>query len=167
MVGNTPVIYPYIVDNIGEAIHVKRRGRGVIVSYQTPAFAPAGLSDDFVKINDSIREYHALDNGPVKESTQKSIVEQAVKMNIHQDIKLSPEDLNTKFADSLRGIEDYLEELGTAMQPLGLHTLGKDAERGHLINNVMQMLGQPLYQLLDEAAIAENRLPHSHAIIQL
>lgn len=148
LVGNTPVIYPYIVDNIGEAIHVKRRGRGVIVSYQTPAFAPAGLSDDFVKINDSIREYHALDNGPVKESTQKSIVEQAVKMNIHQDLKLSPEDLNTKFADSLRGIEDYLEELGTAMQPLGLHTLGKDAERGHLINNVMQMLGQPLYQLL-------------------
>ena len=148
LVGNTPVIYPYIVDNIGEAIHVKRRGRGVIVSYQTPAFAPAGLSDDFVKINDSIREYQALDDGPVKDSTKKSIVEQAVKMNIHKDLKLSPEDLNLKFSDALRDVEDYLEELGTAMQPLGLHTLGKDAERGHLINNIMQMLGQPLYQLL-------------------
>jgi cobaltochelatase CobN len=42
LVGNVPVVYPYIVDNIGEAIHVKRRGRGVIVSHQTPAFSPAG-----------------------------------------------------------------------------------------------------------------------------
>ncbi|MDP3878386.1 MAG: cobaltochelatase subunit CobN [Methylobacter sp.] len=148
LVGNTPVIYPYIVDNIGEAIHVKRRGRGVIVSYQTPAFAPAGLSDDFVKINDTIREYHALDQGPVKDSSRKSIIEQALNMHIDKDLKITPEDLALKFDDALREIENYLEELGSAMQPLGLHTLGKDAERGHLINNVMQMLGQPLYELL-------------------
>lgn len=148
LVGNTPVIYPYIVDNISEAIHVKRRGRGVIVSYQTPAFAPAGLSDEFVTINNSIREYHALDQGPVKESNRQSIIDQAVKMNIHTDLKLSPEELSLKFDDALRDIEDYLEELGSAMQPLGLHTLGKDAERGHLINNVMQMLGQPYYEVL-------------------
>jgi len=43
------------------------------------------------------------------------------------------------------------------MQPLGLHTLGKDAERGHLINNVMQMLGQPLYELLGVDAKATFR----------
>lgn len=148
LVGNVPVIYPYIVDNIGEAIHVKRRGRGVIVSYQTPAFAPAGLSDDFVKINDTLREFHALDDGPVKESNRKSIIEQAIKMNIHKDLKMSEQDLDLKFDDFIRDVEDYLEELGSAMQPLGLHTLGKDAEQGHLINNVMQMMGQPFYELL-------------------
>lgn len=148
LVGNTPVIYPYIIDNISEAIHVKRRGRGVIVSYQTPAFAPAGLSDDFVTINDTIREYYALDQGPVKESSRSSIIEQAVKMNIHKDLQMTAEELSLKFADALRDIEDYLEELGSAMQPLGLHTLGKDAEHGHLINNIMQMLGQPYYEIL-------------------
>ena len=78
------MVYPYIVDNIGEAVHVKRRGRGVIVSYQTPAFSPAGLSDDFVRINDLIREYQSLDKGLVKENNQKLIIEQAVKMNIHK-----------------------------------------------------------------------------------
>ncbi|MBM4207491.1 MAG: cobaltochelatase subunit CobN [Gammaproteobacteria bacterium] len=148
LVGNVPVIYPYIVDNIGEAIHVKRRGRGVIVSYQTPAFAPAGLSDDFVKINDTIREYHALDDGPVKRSSRQSIIEQALKMNIDKDLKIATDDLNQNFETVLRDVEDYLEELGSAMQPLGLHTLGKDAERGHLINNVMQMLGQPFYEAM-------------------
>jgi cobaltochelatase CobN len=60
LVGNVPVVYPYIVDNISEAIHVKRRGRGVIVSHQTPALAPAGLSDDFVRINDLITEYRPM-----------------------------------------------------------------------------------------------------------
>lgn len=148
LVGNTPVIYPYIVDNIGEAIHVKRRGRGVIVSHQTPAFAPAGLSDDFVAINEMIREYVMLDQGPVKEKNRGRIIEQAVKMNIHRDLSWKVADLERDFDRFLRDIENYLEDLGAAMQPLGLHTLGKDAELAHQINNVMQMLGQPFYDVL-------------------
>lgn len=146
LVGNTPVVYPYIVDNIGEALHVKRRGRGVIVSHQTPAFAPAGLSDDFVRINDMIREYQSLDAGLVRDNNRKRIVAQAVKMNIHRDMKWKVADLERDFDRFLRDIEDYLEDLGAAHQPLGLHTLGLDAEPAHLISNVMQMLGQPLYQ---------------------
>lgn len=148
LVGNLPVVYPYIVDNISEAIHVKRRGRGVIVSHQTPAFSPAGLSDDFVRINDLIREYQGLDQGLVRDNSRKLIIEQAVKMNIHKDMKWKVADLERDFDKFLRDIEDYLEDLGAAQQPLGLHTLGKDAERAHQISNVMQMLGQPLYDQL-------------------
>lgn len=146
LVGNVPVIYPYIVDNIGEAIHVKRRGRGVIVSHQTPAFSPAGLSDDFVRINDAIREYSQVDEGLVKDSARKLIIEMAVKMNIHRDLEWKVADLERDFPKFLRDIEDYLEDLGAAQQPLGLHTLGRDPERAHLASNVMQMLGQPLYE---------------------
>jgi cobaltochelatase CobN len=146
LVGNVPIIYPYIVDNISEAIHVKRRGRGVIVSHQTPAFAPAGLSDDFVRINDMIREYRTVDDGPVKEKNRAAIIKQAVKMNIHKDLKLTAEDLERKFDTALRDIETYLEDLGSAQQPLGLHTFGEGAEKAHLVSNVMQMLGQPLYE---------------------
>jgi cobaltochelatase CobN len=136
------------VDNIGEAIHVKRRGRGVIVSYQTPAFSPAGLAEDFVKINDLIREYHGLDQGLVRDNNRKLIIEQAVKMNIHKDMKWKAADLERNFEKFLRDIENYLEDLSAAQQPLGLHTLGRDAERAHLASNVMQMLGQPLYDAL-------------------
>src|SRR5690606_16889085 len=31
--GDVPVVYPYIADNIGEALHARRRGRAVIVSH--------------------------------------------------------------------------------------------------------------------------------------
>jgi cobaltochelatase CobN len=148
LVGNTPIVYPYIVDNISEAIHVKRRGRGVIVSHQTPAFSPAGLSDDFVKLNDLLREYQSADEGLLRDSSKKLILAQALKMNVHKDLKLTPEQLERDFEQLERDFEDYLEDLGSAMQPLGLHTLGRDTERAHTISNVMQMLGQPLYEAM-------------------
>lgn len=36
--GSLPVIYPYIQDNIAEALQAKRRGRATIISHQTPPF---------------------------------------------------------------------------------------------------------------------------------
>lgn len=148
LAGNTPIVSPYIVDNIAEAIHVKRRGRGVIVSHQTPPFSPAGLSDDFVAINDQIREYHSVDEGLVKANNRALIIEQAVRMNIHSDLGWKVADLEAGFEDFLREIEDYLEELGMAMQPLGLHSFGETALPEHRASTVMQMLGQPLYEHL-------------------
>lgn len=148
LVGNTPVIYPYIIDNIAEAVHVKRRGRGVIISHQTPPFSPAGLSEDFAQINDTIHEYESLDEGLVKENTRKQIIELVVKMNIHQDMDWKVADLERNFPEFLREIEDYLEHLAIAQQPLGLHVLGQDMERAHMTSTIMQMLGQPLYTAL-------------------
>ncbi|WP_243755285.1 cobaltochelatase subunit CobN [Thiomicrorhabdus sp. 6S3-12] len=147
-VGNTPVVYPYIVDNIGEALHVKRRGRGVIISYQVPPFSPAGLSDDFVAINDAIREYISLDEGLVKSNAKDLIIEQAVKMKIPEDMGWKVADLHANFDSFLRDIEDYLEDLGSAMQPLGLHTFGETAEQDHLALNIMLMLGDDLMKPL-------------------
>ena len=40
--GDLPVFYPYIQDNIGEAIQARRRGRAVIISHQTPRLRPPG-----------------------------------------------------------------------------------------------------------------------------
>jgi len=146
LVRNTPVIYPYIVDNISEAIHVKRRGRGVIVSHQTPPFTPAGLAEDWVRINDLISEYERLDDGPVREGNRKLIIEQAVHMNLHKELRWSLAQVERDFDRHLRGLKDWLEEIGSAQQPLGLHTLGETAPREHLAFNLMQMLGEPLYQ---------------------
>ncbi len=43
-VGDVPVFYPYIQDNVGEALQARRRGRAVTVSHQTPPFARQGCT---------------------------------------------------------------------------------------------------------------------------
>lgn len=143
-VGSVPVLYPYIVDNIGEAIHVKRRGRGVIISHQTPPFSPAGLSDEFSRINDLLNEHHLLDEGPVKTNNQNQLIEQIITMNIQQDLGWSVNDLQTNFSAFTRELENYLEELGASTQPLGLHTFGQTAAQEHLALTLMLMLQDTL-----------------------
>ncbi len=131
LVGNVPVVYPYIVDNISEAIHVKRRGRGVIVSHQTPAFAPAGLSDDFVRINDLIREYRSVDDGPVK-AHNRTAHHRAGGADEHPQ---GPEARSRKIwsAISRRCCARWRitwRISARRMQPLGLHTLGRGRGAG-------------------------------------
>ncbi len=65
-------------------------------------------------------------------------------MNLHRDLGWQAEDVERRFEDFLRELQDHLEQLGAAQQPLGLHTLGQDAQREHQVANVMQMLGEPL-----------------------
>jgi cobaltochelatase CobN len=46
MVNETPVIYPYIMDNVGEGTQAKRRGNAVIIDHLTPPIVEGGLYGD-------------------------------------------------------------------------------------------------------------------------
>ena len=59
LLGDLPVFYPYIQDNVGEAVQAKRRGRAVTVSHQVPPVAPAGLYDE-------LRDLHGLVHQPMQ-----------------------------------------------------------------------------------------------------
>ncbi|MFP9006759.1 cobaltochelatase subunit CobN, partial [Pseudomonas aeruginosa] len=71
--GDLPVFYPYIQDNVGEAIQARRRGRAFTVSHQTPSFAPAGLYDELRDLHQLIHEYQQLDEGAVRERSAEQI----------------------------------------------------------------------------------------------
>ncbi len=146
LVGNVPVVYPYIVDNVSEALHVKRRGRGVIVSHQTPPFAPAGLADELFALDALLREHDAVDEGPVRERLRERIVESAREAGLLADLGIDDGTSADDFEHVARALHGHLESLGAALQPLGLHTLGRDAPREHGVSNVMQMLGEALYE---------------------
>ncbi len=149
LAGDVPILYPYIVDNIGEAVHVKRRGRGVIVSYQTPAFAPAGLSPDLTALNDLFREYHSTVEGPARTALRQKITEKAVAAGFDKDLGLPEGALLADFAASSRALETLLEDLGSQMQPLGLHRFGSGPDTPlSMAANVMQMMGAPFYAAL-------------------
>jgi len=145
VLGDLPVIYPYIVDNIGEAIQTKRRGRATTVSHQTPPFAPAGLHEQLMPLHDLIHQYELLDEGAVKRQTIAAIVDEAARLNLMTDIGWTEARAKDDFVHFERELHDWLHELARSAQPLGLHVFGQAPEAAHRVSTVMQMLGDRLY----------------------
>lgn len=148
-VGNMPVFYPYIQDNIGEAIQAKRRGRAITISHQTPPYSPAGLYDELLSVHDLMHQYMQLEDGGVKDQTQRQIVEQAISFDLHKDLGWDEQQLEQDFDTFLLALHDHLHQLAQATTPLGLHTFGQSAEQLLRIATVMQQLGKAFYERLD------------------
>jgi len=146
--GDLPVFYPYIQDNIAEALQAKRRGRAVIVSHQTPPFAPAGLYDELRDLHARIHEYIQLDDGAVRDKTATQIREIAIRANMHRDIGWDEARIEAEFPAFLTVLHDHVHELARHAMPLGLHTFGEAASPEHRLVTVMQQLGEPFYRLL-------------------
>jgi len=147
-VGDVPVFYPYIQDNIGEAMQAKRRGRAVVVSHQTPAFSPSGLYDELRDLHQLVHEYQQLDDGQVRDTTAAQLQEVALSSGIAGDMGWSAVDMQSRFPAFLQALHDHLHELARRQLPLGLHTFGESAPEELRFMTVMQQLGPAYLQAL-------------------
>ncbi|MEZ0471224.1 cobaltochelatase subunit CobN [Luteimonas salinilitoris] len=147
-IGDLPVFYPYIQDNIGEAVQAKRRGRAVLVSHQTPAFAPAGLYDELRDLHHLVHEYQMTDPGPVREAAMRRLREAVVAQNLHADIGWSEAAIEADFESFFGDLHDHLHQLARSAIPLGLHVFGTPAAPEHRLSTVMQQLGDDYYAAL-------------------
>ena len=145
-IGNVPVIYPYIVDNIGEAVQTKRRGRAVNISYQTPPFAPAGLHSVLTQMHDDLHAWLAQDAGAVKDKLRIQLTATVVKERIHLDMGWSTARMEREFPAFINLLHDHLHELAQTAQPLGLHTFGKGSDEHGQLATVLMMLGAPFWE---------------------
>lgn len=148
-IGDMPMIYPYIVDDVGEAVQAKRRGRALTVSHQTAPFAPAGLHNELNALHALVHEWQSLTEGPVREKTQAHILSQASKLNFEKDLGVDAAQATRDFPTFLRRLHDWLHELALANQPQGMHTLGTTQEDRYRIGTVLQMLGREFIALVD------------------
>ena len=141
-----PVIYPYIVDNIGEALQAKRRGRAVIVSHQTPPFAPAGLHDVLTQIHDLLHQWLAQDDGAVKEKIAVDLKKRVKKERIDKDMGWSEARIDRDFRAFVDELHNHLHELAQTAQPLGLHSFGTAPQDKHRLGTVLLMLGKGFHE---------------------
>lgn len=153
--GDLPVIYPYIVDDVGEAIQARRRGRALIVSHQTPAFQPAGLHGELVAIHDHIHRYQQLEPGAVRERTAATLIEETLASETLAGHGWTREQMEADFDGFLIDLHDFLHELAKQSQPLGLHTFGRTASAQSRLTTVMQMLGEDFVEALLHGEEAE------------
>ena len=145
-VGDMPVIYPYIVDNIGEALQTKRRGRAVVISHQTPPFVPAGLHDALTRIHDLLHQWLTQDDGAVKEKLAVDLKNQVKKERIDKDMGWSDARIDKDFRGFAEELHNHLHELAQTAQPLGLHTFGTPPLEKHRVGTVLLMLGKSFHE---------------------
>jgi cobaltochelatase CobN len=156
-VGDTPVVYPYIVANIGEAIQAKRRGRAVIISHQTPPYAPSGLYDDLLTLHELVHQYLSIETPSVRTKIQRELISKVVTNNYNKDMGWSEERIRREFPAFLDAFHAHLHTLADTVQPLGLHAFGVTPQEDHRLFTVLQMLGKPFYRAVlgDEEKVEE------------
>lgn len=165
LLGDVPVVYPYIADNIGEALHARRRGRAVIISHQTPAFRPAGMHDDLTVMHDLVHKWFNQDQGSVRDEIRNDLLEQITKSGLDKDMGWSADSIQHKFPEFLDELHVYLHELAQTAQPLGLHALGRAPQQEHRLSTVLMMLGQPFWDAAAiQAGVAADEVDESLAV---
>ncbi|WP_440876418.1 cobaltochelatase subunit CobN [Thalassotalea sp. PLHSN55] len=139
--GNLPVFYPYIIDNVGEAMQAKRRGRATMISHLTPGFAKAGLYTEVAELNEKITNYLMLSDGQTRANTQAEIIDMAEQLNMLNDLAIEKSELAANFEQHIAKIQDHLNALAQMSQPLGVHIFGDLPQESHLFSTMLQMLG--------------------------
>ncbi|WP_158089159.1 cobaltochelatase subunit CobN [Cognaticolwellia mytili] len=149
-VWDTPVVYPFIVDDVGEAMQTKRRGRATVISHMTPPFAAAGLEGEIRNLHELMHQYKQLDQGGVKQKTASQLTKLCFDTNICKDLGWEQAQITTAFDEFIDALHIHLEDLATANQPLGLHTYGYIPEQPLTISTLVQMLGNDFTQRASE-----------------
>ncbi|MDY0038753.1 MAG: cobaltochelatase subunit CobN [Desulforhabdus sp.] len=136
LISDIPNIYPYIVDDVGEGIQAKRRGRAVVIDHLTPALREGGLYQEYSRLYELINSYSvAQSQGSRTGSLQlDEIKKMAQQLGLDKDL-----DLNLKEADAddlLTRVEHYLVELKANFIPYGMHTFGRSPEAAALEDTI-------------------------------
>ena len=148
--GDLPNIYPYIMDNLGEALTAKRRGRAVLVSHSTPMFSPAGFRPGVHDMHDLMHDWETVAPGPVKKELESRLIAAFVEHQLHRDVGWTQDKIRKNFAGFMEELHPYLDDIAQTAQPLGLAAFGEVPDAQRRFGTVMQTLRKPLIDALGE-----------------
>lgn len=137
MASELPVVYPYIVDGVGEGIQAKRRGLAVIVDHLTPPLQITPLYEDLLELRQLVESYEAAEaaaNSPILSRSIRKIRQKVDALEIRQDLEDELAAEHHLESISLDQVDDdllvhevghYLTELHERFLPMGLHVFGR------------------------------------------
>jgi cobaltochelatase CobN len=142
VLGNLPLIYPFIVNDPGEGTQAKRRAHATVVDHMIPPMARADTYGDMAKLEQLLDEYatvQALD--PSKLATVRGqIWELVTSAKLHHDLHAEGQPDEESFDDFVMHIDGYLCEIKDVQIRDGLHLLGRAPEGEELVNDVLAVL---------------------------
>ena len=162
VLGNLPLVYPFIVNDPGEGTQAKRRAHATIVDHLIPPMARADTYGDLARLEQLLDEYATMaaldpDKLPTLRGQIWTLIQSA---QLHHDLGADAPPGDDAFDDFVLHLDGYLCEIKDVQIRDGLHVLGRAPEGDELVNDVLAVLrarqvfgsGQPLPGL--RAAIA-------------
>ncbi|KAB7785824.1 cobaltochelatase subunit CobN [Methylorubrum populi] len=123
-VGALPVIYPFIVDDPGEAAPAKRRLGGIALGHLTPTIDAAGLTPEAAALRELVEEYSAASVLDPRRAglIAEAILDEAASAGLLAGAGI---DGDTPMADALTALDAHLCDLGETPFRDGLHVFGR------------------------------------------
>ena len=145
VLGDLPLVYPFIVNDPGEGTQAKRRGHAVIVDHLVPPMARADTYGEMAKLEQLLDEYATVaaldpDKLPALRAQIWSLIEAA---HLHQDLGVDAQPGSAEFDNFVLHIDGYLCEVKDAAIRDGLHILGAAPPGEALVNLVLVILRAP------------------------
>ncbi|MDG6243562.1 MAG: cobaltochelatase subunit CobN [Methanolobus sp.] len=143
MVGDIPVIYPYVMDGMGEGMQAKRRGNAVVIDHLIPPVISAGLYGNYSTLSSEITSYQTslAEDENLKQAHLQDIIDLSVELGLDEHVNMSLADSNETVDEFLDELNDLLYELRSLSMPYGLHILGEAPQDQALVGMVNSMLG--------------------------
>ncbi|MEM6671512.1 MAG: cobaltochelatase subunit CobN [Planctomycetota bacterium] len=148
--GSVPNLYPYIMDNLGEATTAKRRGRAVTLSHLTPMSTPAGFRPGLHAMHDVMHDWELASEGLVKAEMQEQLVESFVEHGLDHDLGWTVDAMRADFEEFIEELHPFLDDIAQTAQPQGLAVFGRVPSEEERFGMVMQTLRKELIDALGE-----------------
>ncbi|AIJ25582.1 cobaltochelatase subunit CobN [Amycolatopsis methanolica] len=142
VLGNLPLIYPFLINDPGEGAQAKRRAHATIVDHLIPPMARAESYGDLARLEQLLDEHAniaAMDPAKLPAIRQQIwTLIQAAKLDHDLGVAERPHD--AEFDDFLLHIDGWLCEVKDAQIRDGLHVLGAAPVGEARVNLVLAML---------------------------
>ncbi|MFI9624060.1 cobaltochelatase subunit CobN [Streptomyces sp. NPDC052042] len=142
VLGELPLVYPFIVNDPGEGTQAKRRGHATVVDHLVPPMARADTYGDLAKLEQLLDEYALVsDLDPAKAPTVRAQIWTLVKAaELHHDLHVEEQPDDDAFDSFVMHIDGYLCEIKDVQIRDGLHILGGGPVGEARVNLVLAVL---------------------------
>jgi len=142
VLGELPLVYPFIVNDPGEGTQAKRRGHATVVDHLVPPMARADSYGDLAKLEQLLDEYALVsDLDPTKAPAVRSQIWTLVRAaELHHDLHVDDQPDDDAFDEFVMHIDGWLCEIKDVQIRDGLHILGGGPVDEARVNLVLAVL---------------------------
>lgn len=153
LLGGVPVIYPFIVNNPGEAAVAKRRLGALTIGHLTPPLMRAGLSGETAALGRLLEDYAEAEGLDPRRARAlgEEILDRAGREGLLEECGAEP---GLSAAERLARLDAYLCDIKESLIRAGLHVFGSPPPPERL-RDLLELLVSPEAPEEERRAVAE------------